>query len=215
MWNSFVLAVLASLAMAVLAFVLVSGKRLFPHRISSLANRVSVLGYALPGSVLAIAIFIPFVWLDRKFSLAISWAFGIDIRLLLTGSLFAVVLGLTVRFHAVIHTALTNGMKRIPSSLDEVCLLAGLSGFGRLRPVYFPLLKSSLATGLLLAFVDSMKEMPLTLMTRPFGWDTLATYIFEVTSEGDWQKAAMPAIFIVMLGLVPIYLLVKQQRVIS
>src|SRR5690606_13645556 len=108
---------------------------------------------------------------------------------------------------AVAHTAVGNGARRISKRLDEVAAVSGVRGFELMRRVHLPLLKPTLIAGAMLVFVDVLKEMPLTLMTRPFGWDTLSVRIFELTAEGEWQKAALPSIVLLVTGIIPVALL--------
>ena len=96
--------------------------------------------------------------------------------------------------------------------MDEAAKSMGTSRFKILSTIHFPLIKSGVVTGLILVFVEVMKEMPITLMTRPFGWDTLAVKIFELTSEGEWERAALPAIILIIAGILPVYLLTKQKE---
>lgn len=103
-------------------------------------------------------------------------------------------------------------MQRITPSLDEAARSLGSNGLRLLRRVHLPILRGGLLTAATLVFVDVMKEMPITLMTRPFGWDTLSVRIFEMTSEGEWERAALPAVALVLAGLFPIMLLTKHAN---
>ncbi len=114
------------------------------------------------------------------------------------------------RFLAVSHSPIDSAMQRITGSIDEAAMALGLSGWAILRRVHLPMLKGGIFTAATLVFVDVMKEMPITLMTRPFGWDTLAVRIFEMTSEGQWEQAALPAVTLVLAGLLPIILFMRQ-----
>ena len=103
-------------------------------------------------------------------------------------------------------------MKRISRHIDESARNLGCSGFEMLRRVHLPMIRGGVLTALVLVFVDVMKEMPITLMTRPFGWDTLAIRIYEMTSEGEWERAALPAVAIVLAGLIPVFLLTRDRE---
>jgi len=103
-------------------------------------------------------------------------------------------------------------MQRITRNLDEAARTFGVSGLQMLRRVHLPMLRGGLFSAAAPVFVDVMKEMPITLMTRPFGWDTLAVRIFEMTSEGEWERAALPAVALVFAGLLPIALLVRHTE---
>jgi iron(III) transport system permease protein len=102
-------------------------------------------------------------------------------------------------------------MHRVTSNIDEASRLMGLRGVKLLAKVHLPMLRGGIFTALTLVFVDVMKEMPITLMTRPFGWDTLSVKIFELTSEGEWERAALPALTLLLAGLIPIILLMRQS----
>lgn len=111
------------------------------------------------------------------------------------------------RFLAVGFNPVESGLNRITAAIDEAAVSLGAAGFQLVRRVHVPLLRTSLMTAAILVFVDVMKEMPITLIARPFGWDTLAVRVFEMTSEGEWERAALPALAIVLVGLIPAALL--------
>jgi iron(III) transport system permease protein len=189
------------------ALILVAANRLKNDFLTRTTVRIATLGYALPGSVLAVGIFIPLIWIDKQI---IGWMkafFGMEIGFILNGTLVAMLLAYLIRFLAVAHGAVDSAMNRITPSLDETARCLGVSSLSLLRRVYLPMLRGGLITAALLVFVDVMKEMPITLMTRPFGWDTLSVRIFEMTSEGEWERAALPAITLVLTGFIPILLL--------
>lgn len=171
-------------------------------------TRLMTIGYAIPGTVLAIGLFVPLAWLSKLLIAHIGLT-----NLLLTGGIFALLLGYSIRFFAVAYRPLDSQMQRLSTHFEEVSESLGVVGLKKWQQVILPLLRPGLLTALALVFVDIMKEMPLTLMTRPFGWDTLAVQIFELTSEGEWSMAAVPAIAIVLAGLLPVYLLNKQRDV--
>ena len=129
------------------------------------------------------------------------------------GTLLAMLLAFVARFLAVAYSAVETAMNRITRSHDEAARNLGCSGWMLLRRVYLPLLSGGLFTGVLMVFVDVMKEMPITLMTRPFGWDTLSVRVYNMTTEGMWDQAALPAIAIVLAGLIPTILLSRQRDV--
>jgi iron(III) transport system permease protein len=167
--------------------------------------RLATLGYALPGSVLAVGIMLVFTWLDREL-LALS-----GVRVLLVGSVFALVLAYVTRFLAVAFAPVEAGLESIRPSLLEAARSLGASPLQLLRRIHIPMLKPGLLTALLLVFVDVMKEMPATLIMRPFGWDTLAVRIYSMTAEGQWERAALPALTLLLVGLIPVLLLVKSS----
>jgi iron(III) transport system permease protein len=132
---------------------------------------------------------------------------GLEVDPLLQGSLAALLAGYVIRFLTAGYGSVDSSMRRITPSMMEASLSLGVGGGAMLRRVFLPLLRGGVLTGAVLVLVDVMKEMPLTLMLRPFGWDTLAVKIFELTSEGEWERAAFPAILLVLAGIVPVLML--------
>lgn len=209
--NSFKLAFISALLVSGLALVLVYALRFFGSPKLRLSAKLATLGYALPGSVLAVGVYLPINWMDQRLADAIEWVSGEPSRLLLTGGMTVMLLGMCIRFMAVAYASLFSAQQRISTSLDEAAMNFGVYGWQQMRRLHLPLLKSSLLSAALLVFVDVLKEMPLTLMTRPFGWDTLSVRIFEYTSEGEWALAAVPGLCLVLIGLMPVVLM-KPKR---
>jgi iron(III) transport system permease protein len=174
--------------------------------------RLSTMGYALPGTVLAVGIVIIVNFADKPMVWAIKELFGIQLTSILNGTIITVIFAYTVRFLTVGFNTINSSMLRITKNLDEASTLLGITGIKLLKRVHIPILKNGLFIAAMLVFVDVMKEMPITLMTRPFGWDTLAVKIFELTSEGEWERAALPSITLVLAGLVPLMLLNKKAE---
>ena len=193
------LTMLAALALALAA-------REHPGRLTGAAVRLATLGYGLPGALLAIGLYVPVA----RASAWLAVEHGIDLGL--QGGLVLLLVAYGVRFTAVAHVPVASALLRVKPSLLEAAASLGVGALGRARRVAWPLLRGGLATGALLVFVDVMKEMPITLMMRPFGWDTLATRVFEFTNEGDWRRAALPALAIVLAGLVPVLALTGRRR---
>jgi iron(III) transport system permease protein len=131
---------------------------------------------------------------------------------IIQGTLATMLIAYMTRFLAVSHSPIDSAMQRITPSIDEAARGLGLTGWATLRRVHLPILKGGIFTAASLIFVDVMKEMPITLMTRPFGWDTLAVRIFEMTSEGEWEQAALPAVTLVLAGMLPIIFLMRQTE---
>lgn len=173
--------------------------------------RLATIGYALPGAVLAVGIFVPVAALNNVFEAA-GRMLGADWPWYLQGTVIVLLLAHAVRFLAVGHAPIEANLGRITRSLDDGARLLGTNGIELLRRVHLPLLRTGLMTAGALVFVDVMKEMPITLMTRPFGWDTLAVRVFELTSEGEWTRAALPALAIVLVGLLPVALLLRRAE---
>lgn len=199
------LATIAMLLIATLALLMAFAARTHNTAMARIAVRISTLGYALPGTVLAIGLFVPVVAVDR-----LLHSMGAQANLL-QGTMLVMLLAYSVRFMAVAFAPLESNMLRITPSLDAAARSMGVSGLTMLRRVHMPMVRGGLLTAMILVFVDVMKELPITLMTRPFGFNTLAVRIFELSSEGLWQRAALPAIAIVIVGLLPVILLVRQS----
>lgn len=210
LWHSLLISGLAALLTCSVALLLVYATRRHPDTVTRTAVRISTIGYALPGAVLAVGIFIPLAWLDNWLGeVAMEW-FHVETGLLIQGTLAAMLIAYMTRFLAVSHSPIDSAMQRITGHIDEAAMALGLNGWSILRRVHLPMLKGGLFTAATMVFVDVMKEMPITLMTRPFGWDTLAVRIFEMTSEGQWEQAALPAVTLVLAGLLPILFFMRQ-----
>lgn len=209
-WHSLLVSGLAALLTCSVALLLAYATRRHPDVLTRTAVRISTIGYALPGAVLAVGIFIPLAWLDNWMGEMAMEFFHIETGLLIQGTLAAMLIAYMTRFLAVSHSPIDSAMQRITGSIDEAAMGLGLNGWSILRRVHLPMLKGGLFTAATLVFVDVMKEMPITLMTRPFGWDTLAVRIFEMTSEGQWEQAALPAVALVLAGLLPILFFMRQ-----
>ena len=210
-FNTISLGAAAAIVTTFCALLLAYTYRLKPDRWVAGAVRFATLGYALPGSVLAVGIMVSFVWLDQRFAQWLQSLFGIAAGPLLTGSLIALLLAYGVRFMAVAHGPIDSSFERIKPSLWQAARSLGASNREILWRVSIPLLRTGLLSASLLVFVEVMKEMPATLLLRPFGWDTLATRIFEMTSEGQWERAALPALTLVLAGLIPVVMLVRRS----
>jgi iron(III) transport system permease protein len=182
-----------------------------PGRLTRMLARVATMGYAVPGTVLAVGIIVPVIALNNELQgLLRSWLGDSAPTLLLQSTMLAVLIAYIARFLAVGFNPIESGLQRITPSLDEVAIGLGVSGSALLRKVHVPLLRTSLFAAATLVFVDVMKEMPITLIFRPLGGDTLAIRVFEMTSEGEWERAALPAIAIVLVGLIPAALLTRR-----
>lgn len=212
LWHSFALSALAALLTCSIVIVMVYAVRRYPDASMRYAIRAATIGYALPGTVLAIGVYMPMVWLDGKLSEWIFNGFRIDAGPLLQGTLIAMLVAYLIRFMAVGHYPIDGAMQRVTRSIDEAAMSLGAQGWAMIRKIHFPILKSGIFTAATLVFVDVMKEMPITLMTRPFGWDTLAVRIFSLTSEGQWEQAAVPAVTLVLAGLIPIVIFMRQTE---
>jgi iron(III) transport system permease protein len=206
-------ALAASGALVVVAAALVHGYALRgePRAWVVGLGRVATAGYAIPGTVLAVGLFAPVAGLNNWLQDRLDAALGAGApQLFLQGTLLAMLVAYLARFLAVGAGPVESGLERIHRHLDEAAALLGQRGLARLRRVHLPLLRGSLFAAAILVFVDLMKELPITLMTRPFGFETLAVRVFEMAAEGEWQRAALPAVLIVAVGMVPVVLLARR-----
>jgi iron(III) transport system permease protein len=175
-----------------------------------MAVRIATVGYAVPGTVLAVGVLFPLVMINNTLQDALRAMFGAGAPvMLLQSTLLAVLLAYMARFLAVGFHPIESGLQRVTRTIDEAAIGLGVAGMQLIRKVHVPLLRTSLLTAAILVFVDVMKEMPITLITRPFGWDTLAVRVFNMTSIGEWERAALPAIAIVIVGLIPAAMLAR------
>ncbi|MGH7384751.1 MAG: ABC transporter permease, partial [Candidatus Rokuibacteriota bacterium] len=173
------------------------------------AAQLASMGYALPGAVIAVGVLLPLAWADHALVPPLERALGRPLGLLLTGSAAGLILAYVVRFLAVGLQTVDASLGKIPPSLDDAARMLGARAGSALRRVHLPLIRGGLLTAVVLVFVETMKEMPATLLLRPFGLDTLAVEIWERTSESMWQEAAVPALTLVGVGLLPVMLLIR------
>jgi iron(III) transport system permease protein len=204
--RSVVLGTCAAALACVFAGVVCLAKRYVPTPGLNRSQQLAQLGYGIPGSVMAIGVYLVIVKVDHLLLEVLEKLFAYTGPLILSGTILTMVLALGIRFLAVASSSVDAGLGRISSRLDEVGKLYGLYGIQQFKWIHWPLLKTSFASGFLLVFVDVMKEMPLTLMTRPFGWDSLSVRIYGLTSEGEWARAALPALLLVVICMLPLFL---------
>lgn len=208
--NSFLLAGLTAIIAVALAVLLAYGARLSNGRLAPALNRLVSLGYAVPGSVIAVGVLIPVTRLDHW--VAGQWQnwFGDHPGLLITGGIAALVYAYLVRFLAVALQSIGSSLAKITVSMDDASRSLGLGQVATLRRVHLPLLRGSLFTAGLLVFVDVMKELPATLVMRPFDFDTLATQAYTLASDERLAEAASVSLAIVTVGLLPLIALSRQ-----
>ena len=209
--RSLILAAIAAAAAVTIATILVYGRRMRPSRLGSAAARLTTLGYAVPGTVVAVAVYAPFAWIDRRVA-DLADTLGVDVGLLLTGSAVGLVVAYLVRFHALAFFAVEARMARLDPSLDDAARGLGADTDRVLADVHLPLLWPGITTAALLVFVEVMKELPATALLRPLGGDTLAIAVWEATKDSRFDTAALPALLIVLLGAVPVLALLREPK---
>jgi iron(III) transport system permease protein len=169
------------------------------------------LGYALPGSVLAVGIMLSFTFIDNQLLIPAQRLLGMSPVPVLVGSILTLLAAYWIRFLAVASGPLESSLERIRPTLPEAARSLGAHGGELVWRIYLPMLRPGLLTAMVLVFVDVMKEMPATLLLRPYGWDTLAVRIYEMTAEGQWQLAALPALALVAAGLLPVIISIRRS----
>jgi iron(III) transport system permease protein len=208
--NSFVLAAVTACLGVGLALLLAYAARLSGTRLPALLNRLVGLGYAIPGSVIAVGVLIPVTRLDNLLAGWIGQAFGHNPGLLLTGGIAALVYAYLVRFLAIALHTVEASLTKITPSMDDAARSLGSGRAETLRRVHVPLVRGSLITAGLLVFVDVMKELPATLVMRPFNFDTLATQTYILAADERLAEASTAALVIVAVGLLPLIILSRQ-----
>ncbi|MEO1159742.1 MAG: iron ABC transporter permease, partial [Pseudomonadota bacterium] len=207
--NSFLLAGAAAVVVTACAILTGYCLRRSNGGLGSGLVRLSTMGYAIPGTIIAVGILIPLGafdnWLD---GLARSW-FGISTGLVLSGTVVALLFAYTVRFLAVANGSIETGFKRVPVHIDDVARTLGRTRRGVIAEVHLPLLRRSLLMSAAIVFVDVLKELPATLIIRPFNFDTLAVRVYQLASDERLSEAATGSLVIVAIGLVPIFLLTR------
>ncbi|MCB2117120.1 MAG: iron ABC transporter permease [Rhodobacteraceae bacterium] len=207
--NTLVVGGLASALTVLGAIFMVYGVRLTGRRLPRLLLPATTVGYAAPGAVLAVGILIPVAAFDHRLADLVQALTGTDPGLILTGSAAAIVLAYFVRFFAIAQGTTDAAFGRVAPSLPMAARSLGRSAGGALREVYLPMMKGSVGTALLLVFVDCVKELPATLLLRPFNYDTLATRAHEKASLENIAEAAPPALLVMAVGLVAVAFLAR------
>ena len=210
--HSTTLAFIAAVVVVFLSFVLAYTSRRHGGTIIRQLITLATLGYGLPGTVLAVGIVMPLAAVDNLLIAVWQRISPESVGPVLQGSIGIMLLAYTARFLAVGHKTVDSAMHRVSPNIDGAARLMGLSGPKVLLKIHLPIIKGGTLIAMTLVFVDVMKEMPITLMTRPFGWDTLSVKIFELTSEGEWERAAIPALSLVIAGLLPIILFMRKSE---
>ncbi|MEM1108458.1 MAG: iron ABC transporter permease [Planctomycetota bacterium] len=205
--NTLVLSAIAAAIAVALSLIVVYSQRLVRTRTTLIAGKFAGLGYALPGPVIAIGLLAPLSWADHKLNGLLTAGFDLQVGLVFTGSVFAVVMGYQTRFLAVALSMLETSFGRIKPSLDDAARTLGASNTGLMTRIHLPLLRASVFAAFLLVFVDVAKELPATLMLRPFNFDTLAVRVYQLASDERLEEAAFGALVIIGVGLIPVLVL--------
>ncbi len=207
--NSLLLSTMSAVLVPIVALALAYGVRTSRSRVAGGAARVATIGYGLPGSVVAVAVIVPLAWADHRIGDAAGSLFGLDTGLIFTGTVIGLFCAYLVRFLALAWGAVESSLLRIPRDLDEAARGLGADRIDLLARIHVPMMRAGLLTAALLVFTEVMKELPATLLLRPLGGDTLAVAVWQATTESLFETAALPALLIVVVGLLPVALMIR------
>ena len=205
--HSFILASVTAIAAMIISLIMAYGQRLEPNWLMKTAVRIAAMGYAIPGSVIAVGVLIPVARLDNIIDRWMQSTFDISTGLLLSGTIFSLIFAYLVRFLAVGFGSVESSLNKISPSLDDASRSLGYGSTSTLWKIHTPLMSGGLLTSAMLVFVDVMKELPATLVIRPFNFDTLGVRVYQYASDERLAEAAAPALAIVLVGIVPVILL--------
>lgn len=205
--NTILVAGLAGIFALIVALIMAYGVRLNPNFFTKTSTRIGSMGYAIPGSVIAVGILIPFGWIDNSIDGWLRSTFGISSGLILSGTIFALIFAYVVRFLAVAFNTVEASLGKITPNMDEAAEGMGY-GFGKiLRKVHMPMMSGSLFAAIMLVIVDVIKELPATLIVRPFNFDTLAVQVYRLASDERLAESSGAALAIILVGLIPVIIL--------
>ncbi len=207
--NSFTLSVIAAVITIIIGVTLAYSKRLNSEGATNILVRFSGLGYAMPGAVLAVGIIVPFAAFDNALDDFLRQYFGVSTGLLLSGTTFAIIFAYTVRFLAVSAGAVESSLTKVTPSMDMASRSLGRNNLSTLLRVHLPIIRGGILTAALVVFVDCMKELPATLILRPFNFETLATHVYQLASDELLEQSALASLIIVLVGIMPVIFLNK------
>ncbi|MBA2780933.1 iron ABC transporter permease [Halomonas kenyensis] len=211
-WNSLKLAVIASLIAVGLAVILSYGVRLHDSPLTRISTRIASMGYAVPGSVIAVGILIPFAWLDNTVNTWLHANYGTIVGLIFSGTAFILIYAYVVRFLAVSFNTVEASLGKVTPTMDAASRTLGQTPAGTLKRVHTPIMRGSLFAAGILVFVDIMKELPATIILRPFNFDTLAVRAYSLASDERLAEASTASLAIVAVGIIPVILLSMAMR---
>lgn len=210
--NSLTLAFTASVFTVLAALLMASISRLKSGKLSKIVTKMSTIGYSIPGAVIGVGILIPLSMLDH-FLDDVAYSFlGIDLGLVFTGTIVGLVYAYIVRFMAIAFSSVDSSLEKIPPNTVLAARVLGASPLRLIFKVKLPLIMPGIIAGAILVFVDVMKELPITVLLRPMSYDTLAIWVWQMAAESLWTDTALPALFIVIAGLIPIKMLLSRKN---
>lgn len=210
--STFTLAAIAASVACVLALLFNSQQRFNPSKSNQAKLSLSSLGYAIPGTVLAIGILIPFTQLDVWINTFMQWLGLEKIGLIFSGTSFALILAFVIRFSAISNGSIQAAYKQMPPNLDAASTLLKAGSLKTFRKIHLPIMTPAIVSAFLLVFIEVVKELPASLLLRPFDFETLATYVYQFASDEQLEHAASGALLIIVVSLLPILLLSRSQK---
>lgn len=210
--STFILAISAALIATLFALLLNAQQRFKPSRINQSQLALSSLGYAIPGTVLAIGILIPLTQLDLWLNHFIIWLGFEQVGLIFSGTSFALIMAFVIRFAALSNGSIQAAYKQMPNNLDDASTLLSASKLKTFIHIHLPIMRPALISAFLLVFIECVKELPASLLLRPFDFETLATYVYQFASDEQLEHAASGALLIIIVSLIPILLLNRSQK---
>jgi iron(III) transport system permease protein len=210
--STFILATIAASIACLLALLLNSQQRFNPSKSNQAKLSLSSLGYAIPGTVLAIGILIPFTQLDIWLNTLIQWLGFEKVGLIFSGTSFALILAFVIRFSAISNGNIQAAYKQMPPNLDDASTLLKAGRLKTFRKIHLPIMTPAIVSAFLLVFIEVVKELPASLLLRPFNFETLATYVYQFASDEQLEHAASGALLIIVVSLLPILLLSRSQK---
>jgi iron(III) transport system permease protein len=210
--STFILATSAAFIATLLAILFNSQQRFTPNTQNQAQLSLSSLGYAIPGTVLAIGILIPLGQLDIWVNHFIQWLGFEKVGLIFSGTSFALILAFVIRFSAISNGSIQAAYKQMPTNLDTASTMLKASRFQTFHKIHLPIMRPALISAFLLVFIECVKELPASLLLRPFDFETLATYVYQFASNEQLEHAASSALLIIVVSLLPILLLTRNQK---
>lgn len=207
LFNSLLLAFVTAILALLIALFMAYSNRNTNSTVNRFMVRFVSMGYAIPGTVIAVGVLIPFAWFDNTLDAFLTENFNVSVGLLISGTIVTLIFAYLTRFLTVSINTVEAALVKIKPVMDEVAKTTGLSSGGIIRRIHMPMMRGSLLTALLLVFVDVLKELPATLILRPFNFNTLAVRTYELANEERLADAAVPALAIVLAGIIPVIMI--------
>jgi len=211
-FRSLTISAAAALFTTLAALFIASVSRLGTGKFSRYLARASTVGYSIPGAVIGVGILIPLSTLDRYINNIAGNLWGIDLGLVFTGSLIGLIYAYMVRFMAIAYGSVDSSMDKIPPNTVLAARVLGAGAFRIIFKIKLPLILPGIIAGAVLVFVDVMKELPITVVLRPMSYDTLAIWVWQMAAESLWTDTALPALTIVLVGIVPVWMLMRKSN---